>query len=92
MSCHKQMPSYNLCMRDTSFHYYQVLLSSFSIVNVVHMSVKSGPEVKKKISCSTQLSMRFFLLINVKMPTFVGILTFISRKISILGFSVSEIC
>ena len=42
------------------------------------------------ISCSTQLSMKFFLLINVKMPTFVGILTFISRKNSILGFSEPE--
>ena len=30
-------------------------------------------------SCSTQLSMKFILLINVKMPTIVGILTFISR-------------
>ena len=30
-------------------------------------------------SCSTQLSMNFILLINVKMPTMVDILTFISR-------------
>ena len=29
--------------------------------------------------------MKFFLLINVKMPTAVGILTFISRKNSILS-------
>ena len=29
-------------------------------------------------SCSTQLSMNFIMFINVKMPTFVGILTFIS--------------
>ena len=28
--------------------------------------------------CSTQLCMKFILLINVKMPTIVGILTFIS--------------
>ena len=27
-----------------------------------------GPEVIKLYSCSTQLSMKFFLLINVKMP------------------------
>ena len=38
----------------------------------------SGPEVVKLFSCSTQLSMKFILLINVKMPTIVGILTFIS--------------
>ena len=34
---------------------------------------------KKPFSCSTQLSMTFILLINVKMPTIVGILLFISR-------------
>ena len=34
--------------------------------------------------------MKFFLLINVKMPTIVGILIFISRKNSILGFSEPE--
>ena len=34
--------------------------------------------------------MKFLLLINVKMPTVVGILTFISRKISILGLSEPE--
>ena len=45
------------------------------------------PEVIKEISCSTQLSMKFFLLVNVKMPTIVGILTFMSRKNSILGLS-----
>ena len=30
---------------------------------------RSGPEVIKLFSCSTQLSTKFFLLINVKMPT-----------------------
>ena len=37
-----------------------------------------GPEVIKLFSYSTQLSMKFILLINVKMPTIVDILTFIS--------------
>ena len=37
-----------------------------------------GLEVIKCFSSSTQLSMKFILLINVKMPTTVGILTFIS--------------
>ena len=32
----------------------------------------------KLFSCSTQLSMKFILLINVKLPTIAGILTFIS--------------
>ena len=38
-----------------------------------------GPEVIKLFSCSTQLRSKFILLINVKMPTINGILTFISR-------------
>ena len=37
-----------------------------------------GPKVIKLFSCSTQLSMKFTMLINIKMPTIVGILTFIS--------------
>ena len=38
----------------------------------------SRPGGYKKCSYSTQLSTKFILLINVKMPTIVGILTFIS--------------
>ena len=38
----------------------------------------TGPEVIKLFSYSTQLSTKFFLLMNVKMSTIVGILTFIS--------------
>ena len=37
-----------------------------------------GLEVLKLSSCSNQLSTKFILLINVKMPTIVSILTFIS--------------
>ena len=37
-----------------------------------------GPEFIKRSSCSTQLSIKFIMLINVKIPTIVGILTFIS--------------
>ena len=48
------------------------------------------PEVIKLFPYSTQLSMKFFLLINVKMPTIVGILTFMSRKNIILGLSAPE--
>ena len=68
------------------------------------MIANTGPEVLKLFSCSTQLSMKFQMLIsmkisrnsaysgsdklrmqfsvliNVKMPTIVGILTFMSRK------------
>ena len=38
-----------------------------------------GHKVIKLFSCSTKLISKFILLINVKMPTVVGILTFISR-------------
>ena len=41
-------------------------------------SERPGPEVIKLFSCSTQQSTKFILLINVKMPTIVGILTFVS--------------
>ena len=40
----------------------------------------SGHEVIKLFSCSTQLNMKFSLLINMKMPTIVGIYIFINRK------------
>ena len=50
------------------------------------------PEVINLFSCSAQVSMIFFLLINVKMPTIVGILRFMSRKNSILSLSEPEKC
>ena len=55
-------------------------------------SDRSGPEVMIRISCSTQVSMKFFLLINVEMPTVVGILTFMNRKNSILGITEPDEC
>ena len=42
------------------------------------ITFRPGPEVIKLFSYSTQLSPKFILLINVKMPTIVGISTFIS--------------
>ena len=42
-------------------------------------NMSPGLEVIKLFSCSAQLRLKFILLINVKMPTIVGILTFISR-------------
>ena len=47
--------------------------------NVDRITDCPGPEVIKLFSCSAQLRLKFILLINVKMPTIVGILTFISR-------------
>ena len=46
---------------------------------------ESGPEVIKLFSCSTQLTMKFSLLRNMKMPTIVGIFIFISREIFMLS-------
>ena len=37
------------------------------------------PQGYNLFSCSAQLRLKFILLINVKMPTIVGILTFMSR-------------
>ena len=53
-------------------------------------SLNPGLEVIKLFLCSTQLSMKFLLLINVKMPTIVGILPFMNAKTSILGLSESK--
>ena len=48
--------------------------------------ISYGPEVIKLFSCSTQLSMKFSLLIDMKMPTTVGIFIFISREIFMLSY------
>ena len=56
------------------------------------LMLSPGPEVIKLFSCSTQLSMNFFLLTNVEMPNIVGILTYMNRKNSILGLSEPEKC
>ena len=60
------------CMRTCSYTNTQ------SYFGVVDYMPSSGPKVLKLFSCSTQLSKKFIPLINVKMPTIVGILTFIS--------------
>ena len=52
--------------------------------------MQSGPKVIKLFLCSIQLSMIFFLLINIKMPTIVGILIFISRKNFMLSSALEE--
>ena len=49
-----------------------------SIFNPELTKCQPGSEVIKLFSCSTLLSMKFILLINVKMSTIVDILTFIS--------------
>ena len=60
---------------DIYINYYMFRLNSTE-ADQIH----TGPEVIKLFSCSAQLRLKFILLINVKMPTIVGILTFISRR------------
>ena len=50
---------------------------NFKMPKIV-MTRTPGPEVIKLFPCSTQLNTDFILLMNVKMPAIVGILTFIS--------------
>ena len=83
IKCHYfHQVSHFLCSENTRHH-------PEYIVRIVNCC-KSGPEVIKLFSCSTQQSMKFFLLINVKMPTSVGIFTFMSRKNSILDLAEPE--
>ena len=49
------------------------------------LCMRSGPEVIKHFSCSIQLRIQFIMLINVKMPTIVGILKFISMMNHVRG-------
>ena len=53
------------------------------------LNVKTlGPRGYKTFSsCSIQLSMKFSLLINMKMPTIVGIFIIISREISMISYN-----
>ena len=53
-------------------------LCNFACYHMGLVERKPGPEVIKLFSCSTQLSTKFILLINVKISTIVGILTFMS--------------
>ena len=49
-----------------------------------------GPEIIKIFSMLNSAEHEMFLLMKVKMPTIVGILTFMSRKNSIIGLSELE--
>ena len=75
----------SLLSREKSlFFSILVFLCAFEISNSDELSMKEiylarpGPVVLNLSSYSTQLSIKFTMLINVKMPTNVGILTFIS--------------
>ena len=63
-----------------------------SLQNIVFHLLTPGPKVIKLFPCSTRLNMKIFLLINIKMPTIVGILTIMGRKNNTLGLSEPEKC
>ena len=60
------------CLSERTVDMFDINRCDFVSVFVVSNNVcrfclyKLGPEVIKLFSCSTQLSMKFFLLINVK--------------------------
>ena len=71
------------------------VIQIFRINTVTNLNVQArpsqpGPEVIKLFSCSTQLSMIFSLLLNMKMPTMVGIFIFISRENIMLSYVQQE--
>ena len=76
-------PSAGTCKDWFCKEYQNIMLNALKFQTLLSFNSQvkcclSGPEVIKPFPCSTQLSMKFVLLINVKMPTIVGILTFIS--------------
>ena len=64
--------------KGISSHPGWIMLKITSRDMMIIVLASPGPEVIKLFSCSTPLSTKFILLISVKMPTIVGILTFIS--------------
>ena len=76
----------NRILRSWSFH-MKFMKQDDRSFHKFHYEMTTGPEVIKLFSCSTQLSMKFSPLIYVKMPTIVGILTYMSGKNNILGLT-----
>ena len=60
--------------------------ANMKMAKLLHQKAHKAPRFFLKIMPNST-EHEFFLLINVKMPTTVGILTFLSRKNSILGLS-----
>ena len=81
------LKSYNSKPLERNVVYIPITPSSHATDVYACLSIQCGPEIIKLFSCSIQLSVKFFLLVNVKMPTIVGISTFMGRKNSTLGLS-----
>ena len=57
---------------DLNFHWTHIFEGTFcDVVDpiLIHNNHISGPEIIKLFSCSTQLSMKFFMLINLRLVT-----------------------
>ena len=67
---------------------YKMFFSCLTQLSKKFPLITAGPgsEVIKLFSCSTQLSITFSLLMNMKMPTKIGIFIFISREIFTLSY------
>ena len=66
-------------------------IPSYCLLHVMsNLSGETGPRGYKTFSMLNSVEHEIFLLINVKMPTVVGILTSMSRKNSILSLSELE--
>ena len=76
---------------QTILRYKRILLFQYSIyqeLTVYYSCLALG--LLKRFHVQLSWAWIFFLLMNVKMPTIVGILTFMSRRNSILGLSEPE--
>ena len=61
----------------------QTFVPSKDSTQPLHLLKAKGPDpevIKLFFFCSTQISMKFSLLINMKMPIIIGFFIFISRK------------
>ena len=75
------VPYYKIYWQNTGVHtIFHAPCDSFIIneMTSINWLTNTWPPGYKTFSMLTQLSTKFILLINVKMPTIVGILTFIS--------------
>ena len=64
--------------KSTTHTWFIISYFYFKFKARIESNEDHGPEVIKLVPCSTHLSMKFILPMNAKMPTIVGILTFIS--------------
>ena len=63
-----------VALKESFGNKHVIFINMFLLfINLLLQNAITGPGVIKLFPCSTQLSMKFILLINVQMPTIVGI-------------------